>query len=467
LRCWDRPTGAWRRAVTELDVDALLARRAEIERAVKFSAIPARKVFPEEATVREVGRILFGALLGAGEVAGCYRVATSLAAERGEGLRVVLRIADSALAALPWETMYDDGAGVYVCRRDQLVRHVGVLASVQSLPVEPPLRILGIVSSPRGLARLDVDKEKEQLAGVLSRLTSDAAAHPSGSPQPPAATAPRRRFAWLRSPAASPVRRVPSRLVRTINTLSDGVFGVSFSPHGTLLASAGANHTVRLWASEAEVVLRAVRFPANYDYILPAKYENFVDFPAKSNFGDYSAHWRNEFEFWNWVFERLSRGVIEAPYRRVIAAGLRLQGENAVLGDLQRRYAMQFDGLATDRTRVLIGHSGLVLRVAFSPDGSLLASAGQDGKVLLRSMADKTIASSIADPGVRALAFSPDGTQIATAGDRHALRVWSVSSRTLNRSYVGHTGPVHAVAFSPHGYPLASAGLDGTVQVWE
>jgi len=34
-------------AVTELDVDALLARRGEIERAVRSSAIPARKVFPE------------------------------------------------------------------------------------------------------------------------------------------------------------------------------------------------------------------------------------------------------------------------------------------------------------------------------------------------------------------------------------------------------------------------------------
>jgi len=730
-------------AVTELDVDALLARRGEIERAVRLSAIPARKVFPEEAIVREVGRILFGALLGAGEVGGRYRVATSLAAERGEELRVVLRIADSALAALPWETMWDSSAGVYVCRRDQLVRHVGVLAGVQSLPVEPPLRILGIVSSPRGLARLDVDKEKEQLIGVLSRLTSSgaaelawapsaswadlqdelrrgpwhvvhfighgdfdphldegvlaltgedgraelveasqiidllrtarpaprlvvlnscsgaaasttdlfagtaaalvqggfsavtamqygisdqaaiafgrgfygalaagygideavsdgrraivglsgqtlewatpvlylrgdasklftmagqrqpaeaappatspqplAAAHPSGSAQPPAATTSRRRFPWLRSPAASPVQRVPSRLVRTINTLSDGVLGVSFSPRGTLIASAGANHTVRLWESasgdkrgsflregnhvrdvsfspdglliasawgdgairlfatsnppagdgmrsrdpegdfplsvgdadllmhelarichtpkEAEAVLRAVRFRANYEYILPAKYENFVDFPANREAVIYNcASWRNEFEFWNWVFERFSEGAIEAPYRRVIAAALRLQGENAVLGDLQRRYAVESAGLAIDRTRVLAGHAGLVLRAVFSGDGSLLASAGEDGKVLLWSMADKTIAGSIADPGVRALTFSPDGTQIVTAGDRHALRLWSVSSQTLSRSYVGHTGPVHAVAFSPHGYPLASAGLDGTVRLWD
>ncbi len=70
--------------------------------------------------VREVGQVLFGALLGAGKVAGRYRAAAAVAAERGEGLRVVLRIDSPALAGLPWEAMYDQAAGAYVCRQDQL-----------------------------------------------------------------------------------------------------------------------------------------------------------------------------------------------------------------------------------------------------------------------------------------------------------------------------------------------------------
>jgi hypothetical protein len=109
--------------------------------------------------------------IGPGREPGRYRV--EVAAHSGEGLRVVLRIDDPALAGLPWEAMYDEALGSYVCRRNQLVRHVGVPSSAAPLPVTAPLRILGIVSSPRGLAPLDVDKEKDQLTRALARVTAD------------------------------------------------------------------------------------------------------------------------------------------------------------------------------------------------------------------------------------------------------------------------------------------------------
>jgi hypothetical protein len=102
----------------ELDVDALLARRGQLQQAVLASAVSSRRVLPEtERPVREIGQVLFTALLGTGEVAGRYRAAAALAAERGQGLRVLLRIESPALAALPWEAMYDEVAGAYVCRQ--------------------------------------------------------------------------------------------------------------------------------------------------------------------------------------------------------------------------------------------------------------------------------------------------------------------------------------------------------------
>ena len=123
-------------ATVELDAESLLARRGLLQQAVLASAVPSRRVLPEtEQPVREVGEVLFAGLLGAGEVAGRYRAAAAVAAERGEGLRVVLRIDDPALAGLPWEAMYDQAAGAYVCRQDQLVRHVPVAS------VPAPLRV--------------------------------------------------------------------------------------------------------------------------------------------------------------------------------------------------------------------------------------------------------------------------------------------------------------------------------------
>ena len=157
-------------ATVELDADALLARRGLLQQAVLASAVPSRRVLPEtEQPVREAGELLFAGLLGTGEVAGRYRAAAAVAAERGEGLRVVLRIGTPALAGLPWEAMFDQAAGAYVCRQDQLVRHVPVASVPAPLRVRPPLRILGVVSSPRGLPPLDVDKEQDQLARALAR----------------------------------------------------------------------------------------------------------------------------------------------------------------------------------------------------------------------------------------------------------------------------------------------------------
>jgi len=65
--------------------------------------------------------------------------------------------------------MHDHAAGAYVCRNDQLVRHVPVASVPTPLLVRPPLRILGVASSPRGLPTLDVEKEQDQLARALAR----------------------------------------------------------------------------------------------------------------------------------------------------------------------------------------------------------------------------------------------------------------------------------------------------------
>ena len=156
-----------------LDADALLARRGLLQQAVLASAVPRRRVLPEtEQPIREVGEVLFAGLLGTGEVAGRYRASAAVAAMRGEGLRVVLRIGTPVLAGLPWEAMYDQAAGAYVCRQDQLVRHIPVASVPAPLRVRPPLRILGVVSSPRGLPALDVEKEQGQLARALARPAS-------------------------------------------------------------------------------------------------------------------------------------------------------------------------------------------------------------------------------------------------------------------------------------------------------
>ncbi len=72
-----------------LDVDGLVAGRAQVQQTLLVSAVPARQVLTlEEQVVRDGRRALFGALLSTGEVAGRYRASAAVADERGEELRI-------------------------------------------------------------------------------------------------------------------------------------------------------------------------------------------------------------------------------------------------------------------------------------------------------------------------------------------------------------------------------------------
>eukprot|EP00873_Tetraselmis_striata_P028763 jgi/Tetstr1/449027/TSEL_003795.t1 len=119
----------------------------------------------------------------------------------------------------------------------------------------------------------------------------------------------------------------------------------------------------------------------------------------------------------------------------------------------------------------LRGHTEPVTSVAFSPDGTRLASASHDETV--RVWNALTGEEALPQPlrghsYVLSLAFSPDGTRLASASRDKTVRVWNAvtGEEALPQPLRGHTGPVTSVAFSPDGTLLASASWDKTVRVW-
>lgn len=125
----------------------------------------------EEHTVQDFGRGLFESLL-AGDVRTRYEMSLSEARRQGKGLRLKLRIQPSELAVLPWEFLYDAERDRYpsLSSNTPLVRYLDLPQPVEPLRVNPPLRVLGMVTSPMGLDPLDVEHEKRLVEEAIKGL---------------------------------------------------------------------------------------------------------------------------------------------------------------------------------------------------------------------------------------------------------------------------------------------------------
>jgi WD40 repeat protein len=136
-----------------------------------------------------------------------------------------------------------------------------------------------------------------------------------------------------------------------------------------------------------------------------------------------------------------------------------------------------------DTTRPLTTSSTPVIRpevrvvspvssVRFSPQGSLLAVGGYREVRIIDPGSGKILAtlSGHADY-VRSIAFSPDGTMIASAGGAPQIageiKIWDVQSHHLLRTMQGHTDCIYSVAWSPDGKLIASGSYDRAVKLWD
>ena len=119
--------------------------------------------------------------------------------------------------------------------------------------------------------------------------------------------------------------------------------------------------------------------------------------------------------------------------------------------------------------RTLSGHNDWLWSVAFTPDGTLLASGSNDETVKLWDVESGQEVNTLHLTGFAALsvAFSPDGTLLASGSSDNTVNLWEVESGQELRTFRGHSDYVWSVAFSPDGTLLASGSLDGTVKLWD
>jgi WD40 repeat protein len=122
----------------------------------------------EEA--KQFGAKLFDAVI-AGDVRDLYASVRRTAEQHDRGVRVTLYLTEApALMRVPWEYLYERPSFLAQSVYTPVVRSLDLERVRPPRNVVPPLRVLGVISQPRGFEILDADRERETLLGALGEL---------------------------------------------------------------------------------------------------------------------------------------------------------------------------------------------------------------------------------------------------------------------------------------------------------
>ncbi|KAJ5640295.1 uncharacterized protein N7484_008157 [Penicillium longicatenatum] len=119
--------------------------------------------------------------------------------------------------------------------------------------------------------------------------------------------------------------------------------------------------------------------------------------------------------------------------------------------------------------QTLEGHSDSVRSIAWSPDGSRLASASRDTTIRIWNPATGQCASTFEGHRglITSIAWSPDGSLLASGSWDDTVKIWDLNTGQCTSTLKAHSDLIASIVWSHDGRRLASASWDGTIKIWD
>jgi WD40 repeat protein len=253
------------------------------------------------------------------------------------------------------------------------------------------------------------------------------------------------------------------RTIWTASAHTGAVEAVAFSPDGRLLATAGADHTVKLWRSSDGAFVKVLA--QYYDEATTVAFSPDGTLVASGSI-DRNVQLTDAGSGTTTCFQVTTgfvRNVAFTPDGNTLAAALGYSSNEIYL----------FDVAQCQLTGILAPHWGTVWTVAYSPEGSWLASGGADGRTLVMRASDQQLVLDLGQhvADVSAVVFTADGKKVASCGaSDYRVFVWKVPEGSVQLDLAVPGVFLHALDISGDGRLVAAAGeawpVHGEIVVW-
>ncbi len=246
-------------------------------------------------------------------------------------------------------------------------------------------------------------------------------------------------------------------VVTTLGSHSEIVNSIAFSPDGQRLVSGSDDATLKLWDVTGKRHLSTLSH-------ITDRARSQIKAVSFSSDGQKIATSGIHVKIWD--IHTLREIMTLRHSEWIFAVAFSTDGKFLATGDASGQINVR--NLQSQQDVVQFqGDPDFITTVKFSPDDQTLASAGYNGGVKLWKLSNWELIGTLPTKGtVSDLTFSPDSSILAGT-DYEAVNLWTTHNGENIATLLGHEGWVYAASFSPDGTSLTSGGSDGTLRLWD